>query len=444
MIALAPWTAVAADWLLTFALHSTVALALACCVSAVAGRRTLGLQETLLRWSMWAALVSSTLQVVLRSEALGVPFVLPGVAAAKEAADLNELISGLDCVVSTASIAPSFWSQWAPQTLVVAAALAMAAMGIVWLFAVHRRLQTVLAERQPETDPRVLAMAAEVALALGLQQSPHVSRSARLATPIAFGFVRPEICLPCRVGSLGDGSLRAMLAHEVAHLRAADPAWMWGAAWLQALFPWQLLFVAVRRRWSRLVELRCDAIAASAATPTAVARCLLDVADWLQPQAKAPVVALGMAARPSALRERIEAALRGDAVRPLRTRLSVALGALLCSSLSVAVPGVVSDPTIAPAASVFDLDANDATLGGAPPEVASPPVSPAAVQRLQALAGLVAQEHDGLRREVVALGAVTEPSAAALRAEIESRLQRLDRMRIRLDALLVRIHNRKP
>ena len=69
-----------------------------------------------------------------------------------------------------------------------------------------------------------------------------------------------------------------MLGNELAHLRRADPAWMWLGAWLQALFPWQLLLAASRRQWSRVVELRCDAEAAQHTSATAVARCLIEVA----------------------------------------------------------------------------------------------------------------------------------------------------------------------
>ena len=52
-------------WLLTFALHSTIALGSAWTISVALGRRAAALQETLLRWSLWAALLSATLQVAV-------------------------------------------------------------------------------------------------------------------------------------------------------------------------------------------------------------------------------------------------------------------------------------------------------------------------------------------------------------------------------------------
>ncbi|MBL8753831.1 MAG: M56 family metallopeptidase [Planctomycetes bacterium] len=429
MIALAAWTIAAADWLVTFAIHSSVALGLAWLASAALRRRAIALQETLLRWSMAAALASTTLQVAMLPGLFSSQIVLPGAHAAAQAAEVYDLFAAFESVPSAAELAPSEWSRWPWQVLVAVTAAVLAVGGLCWLAVVHSRLRRVLAERQPETDPRVLGVAAEVAMELGLKQSPHLSRSARLATPIAFGLVRPEICLPRRAAELGDASLRAMLAHEVAHLRAQDPAWMWGAAWLQALFPWQPLLVAVRRRWARLVELRCDAIAAGTATPTAVARCLLDVADWLQPRAPQSVVALGMAARPSALRERIEAALRGDPYRPTGRTASWALGAVFFSALSV-VPGVESEPV---AAAAIGSDAATAV-----PAPASP--SPT-MARVAALAVLVQREHEELKAEVAGL---RDPAGSATSADpawalVEARLRQLDHLRARADALLAAI-----
>jgi beta-lactamase regulating signal transducer with metallopeptidase domain len=402
-----------AEWLVTFALHSTIALACGWMLSAALGRRCLSLQETVLRWSLWVALLSSFTQAALLRSPWSPGFELPGTSDSAAADAALESFAAVDGVsLQTGVSQPSWWSQWSWQSIVGATAALAATAGLVWLFVVHRRLRRLLAARQPETDARVLSTAAAVAGALGLQQSPHVSRSELIATPIAFGFMRPEICLPRRAAELGDASLRAMLAHEVAHLRAADPAWMWGAAWLQALFPWQLLLIAVRRRWSRLVELRCDAIAANTATPTAVARCLLDVAEWLQPRPDASVVALGMAARPSALRERVEAALRGDSFRPGHRGASWSFGGLFLAALSITAPGVT---TAEPSTSA----ANSALL-----------------ERVRDDHAALLAEATMVRLEVQAQAPT--PELAQLQASLTRRLNDLTRLQQRLEALLSR------
>jgi beta-lactamase regulating signal transducer with metallopeptidase domain len=329
-----------------------------------------------------------------------------------------------------AATAPSF-----DQLVVLFAAIAMLG-GLGWLVRVQWRLRRLLSDRRPESCSRVLTTAAEVARRAGLQQSPQLSRSERIRTPIAFGLLRPEICLPARVPELGGESLRAMLAHEVAHLRGHDPAWMWGAAWLQALFPWQLLLVAVRRRWTRLVELRCDAIAGEQCGSTAVARCLLDVAGWLQPAAPSPLLTLGMASRPSALRERVEAALHGAPVARSSRLASAMCGSLVLGTLTFGAPGVAS--TDAANREAITIAAPNAPLLALAGPLAAAGSSSADAIRAEHAALLA--EAEQLR--VALRGRRLSPELRSLQQQLESRLVALQRLQTRLQAVLSRSESR--
>ena len=433
-----------ADWLGTFALHSTCALGGAWLLSAALGQRARLFQERLLRFSLWVALASATVQCAVLGSPLG--WSLPGNAPNDAEVFLLATLPAADPVAL--EIAPPVATTAAPwqlprfawSTWLVALGVTMALFGACWLVRVHARLRRVLCEREPETDARVLASAAIAAREQGLRQSPRLSRSPQLATPIAFGWLRPEICLPMRVGELGDPSLRAMLAHEIAHLRRGDPAWMWLAAGLQALFPWQVLLFVVRRRWSRLVELRCDAIAAQHSSPTAVARCLLDVADWLRPPSALPIVAFGMAARPSALRERIEAALQSRPIGPRRRLLSLAFGGLSLTSLSLAAPGVQSRPVAPSPAMVIPELAVDAPAAVSAPDVVAAPKSRETM--LTAFA-LLQEEHAELTAEVRQMQAElrfqrVSPELEQLVSALQRRLLTVERLRSRLKAKLDR------
>lgn len=435
-------------WLLTFALHSTCALGGALLLTALLRRRALGAQEAALRWSLWAALLSATLQVAVlgspwsvgdlgRDAPAAAPATIPGPAPEP----LQVMVAAAPPTSSSPAAfdAPDEALDW--RSLLGAFALLAAGGGLVWLWLVQSRLRTLLRTRRPETDPRVLTLAARAARGLGLQQSPHLSRCARIATPIAFGWLRPEICLPERVDDLDDASLRAMLAHELAHLRRADPAWMWGGAVLQALFPWQPLLLVVRRRWAQLVELQCDAVAAHHAGPTAVARCLLDVAEWLRPDTQQPLGALGMAARPSALRVRVEAALRGDPCGEPDARRVHLVGGLAVGVLVFAAPGLATVPAgDEPLVLVDRVDAPaTASAEDRFPSLSAGDAANTASPVVELLAQLTAEQRE-LQQEAADLQAslalAPEPELRDLQTLLVERLRRVEMQRQRLGALL--------
>lgn len=429
-------------WLLTFALHSTCALGGVLVLTALMRRRALGVQEAALRWSLWAALLSATLQVTVLGSTWSVgdlapdpkSFTPPPVMAPEPLQRMVATVEPEPAPVTEPVEAPLDW-----RGMVGAASLLAAGGGLVWLWSVQHRLRALLAARRPETDPRVLTLAARAARGLGLQQSPHLSRCPHIATPIAFGWLRPEICLPERVDSLDDASLRAMLAHELAHLRRSDPAWMWGGAVLQALFPWQPLLLVVRRRWAQLVELQCDAVAAHHAGPTAVARCLLDVAEWLRPDTQQPLGALGMAAKPSALRVRVETALRGDPCGEPDARRVHLAGGLAVGVLVFAAPGLATVPAgdePLPVVDRIDAPAIESAEDRFPP---SPTAAADVAPVMQLLAALTAEQRE-LQQEAAelqsSLALAPEPELRELQSLLVERLRRLEVQRQRLSALL--------
>ena len=161
----------------------------------------------------------------LQCSVFGSPWSLPVVGANAPALVLDDVAAPavFELAVGEPQPAAAFLASWRWQQLVVGGAALAALGGMFWLVSVAVRLRRLLADRLPEADPRVLSLAATAAEAAGLRQSPHVSRSTRVVTPIAFGLLRQEICLPANAASLDAPSLRAMLAHEIAHLRAADP-----------------------------------------------------------------------------------------------------------------------------------------------------------------------------------------------------------------------------
>jgi beta-lactamase regulating signal transducer with metallopeptidase domain len=172
--------------------------------------------------------------------------------------------------------------------------------------------------------------------------------SRTLGVPVAFA---REICLPLRaLRELPHDELRALLAHEAAHVVRRDAAWLMVAAAVRTLGWWQPLnlFAASRLRLS--MELCCDERAAVGSRQrAALARCLVRVAEWNVPD-HGPALA-AVASRGSMLRRRLDSLLDDAPRRDRRARpwLPIAAVALLTVWLApvVTVTGLSRVPAAA-------------------------------------------------------------------------------------------------
>ena len=178
-----------------------------------------------------------------------------------------------------------------------------------------------------------------------------------------------HIVLPARcVRDLTPDQIRAVLAHEVAHLVRRDPAWIeFGdlvcrALWLQPLHRLAL------ERLRASAELACDDWAVDRTRhPLELARSIAKVAEWIHPRRGVPAPALGHLVHLArgegrVLSERVRrivtrGAVRSAAPRPLRLLL-----AALVVAPTLAVPAV---PRTAAVYAVFIRE--EAGEGGSTP-----------------------------------------------------------------------------
>lgn len=115
-----------------------------------------------------------------------------------------------------------------------------------------------------------------------------VNRSVQLLSvphdeePGACGLWQWKILVPVRaLEELKQGEMRAMLAHELAHLMRGDAWWLAIGQLLSIGFRWQPLNGVAYREWRRASEYLCDSWAVERQVePLTLAKCLTTVAEW--------------------------------------------------------------------------------------------------------------------------------------------------------------------
>ena len=347
----------ATAWLLTYALHSTLFLGLACLASRRLSRRA-RLEEAVWRFALLAGLVTATVQLAAGWEPLAGRWTLEAPAPAYSAAALEmprvQHAAPLQTVEraerSSRSMAAAPASRIDLRINLRILALGLWAAGALFL-AMHWGWSYLRLRRRLRARPEVigggmfsiLGRLSHEAGEQGLAPLVRLTCSSRVSVPVALGVLRPEICVPPRALShLEPEQQEGMLAHELAHLVRRDPFWLAFSRLLSGVLFFQPLNRVAGRRLRELSERLCDEWAVErTGRPLSLARCLAEVAGWsVAPFRDLPVPS--MADRPSSLASRIRHLL-DDArsperrVRPLW--LAVPMLAVLVGVAAVA-PGV--------------------------------------------------------------------------------------------------------
>lgn len=214
--------------------------------------------------------------------------------------------------------------------------IAVALVRLAGLVMARWSLTRLLLDRSLLSDRRLAARARHFSSGLPVT----ISASSAISTPIIVG--GRELCLPWRVVSgLSSEELDAVLAHEIAHLRRSDGAWLWAMLLVERIFWIQPLNRVAVARLHILAECFCDDWALRRAVkPIALASALARVAEWMR---VSPVsgVAVGMATRDSLAVTRVRRILdveRARAVAPRRI-VVVVLATVMVAGITAVAPG---------------------------------------------------------------------------------------------------------
>src|SRR5579864_6992616 len=120
------------------------------------------------------------------------------------------------------------------------------------------RLASLGRMSQP-ASPQLLRWVAELAAKMNLR-SPRVRVVPGLASPLVAGLFRPVLLWPEQLEDrLGENGLKAVLVHELAHLRRRDHWVRWLEVLAECVWWWNPLFRLARSRVRQYAELACDA-----------------------------------------------------------------------------------------------------------------------------------------------------------------------------------------
>ncbi|MEP6732226.1 MAG: M56 family metallopeptidase [bacterium] len=158
-------------------------------------------------------------------------------------------------------------------------------------------VQRIVRRARPLESPDWLTPLFEIADRLGLEESPRLLQSTDAKMPFACGVLKPTIVLPAESESWSLDRRRAVLLHELAHVRRHDLLGHTLGRLVCAVYWFHPLVWTAAKRLRSESERACDDLALACGTrATDYAEHLLDIVTSVRGDAT-PLVALAMARR---------------------------------------------------------------------------------------------------------------------------------------------------
>ncbi|HEX2188985.1 MAG TPA: M56 family metallopeptidase [Longimicrobiaceae bacterium] len=243
--------------------------------------------------------------------------------------------------------------------------LGFLARGVLGLRRVERGAEWV-------TDGPLLDLLDELRARTGVERRVVLLRGGPAAMPATWGVLRPRILLPASADAWPEERARAVLLHELAHVRRGDWATQMIAETACALYWFNPLVWIAAHRLREEGEHACDdQVLRAGSRPSEYAGHLLEVARTLQAGRAAQAASVAMA-RPAQVRGRLLAVLADDRRRGPVPH-GFALPALLCAAGAVAVLSALTPAWAAPAATAAPEPALAELIATAPETVVVQP-----------------------------------------------------------------------
>ena len=219
--------------------------------------------------------------------------------------------------------------------LVISASLS----GALLLWLLVRWWQITQQVRRAKTAERLIALADDAQKIVGMKFKLRVKLTANSMSPAVCGLFRPAILIPQSLAdNFSDGQLRAVLLHELIHLRRRDVWLNFAQALLQIFYWWHPLLWLANARIRRVREEAVDdaVMLALRDEAEAYAPTLLEVAKLALNRPLASLGLVGIMESRHALRQRIERLV--DFRPPRRAGLTLVSLLGILAFTAVAVP----------------------------------------------------------------------------------------------------------
>ncbi|MCW3054499.1 MAG: blaR0 [Chthonomonadales bacterium] len=207
----------------------------------------------------------------------------------------------------------------------------------IWLLLCGWGIRRIVRNSTPVLDADATAVLTSLCLRQGLRV-PEMRTSTEIESIYLAGLRRPVILLPDAYTTDFDATaLRAILAHEIAHIALRDTWWTWGARLLCTVCWMQPLLWLLCREREQVCEEVCDMAALTQdCSPHAYAACLVALAERLTNTRSPRLLASGVVGFRSSIGQRVEQILRGShPIKPLSLSTRAGIGVTLAGLVAV-------------------------------------------------------------------------------------------------------------
>lgn len=172
---------------------------------------------------------------------------------------------------------------------------------------------------------------------------PVTLRTGGTATPFTWGLRKPRILLPLSASTWSSDQAALVLAHELAHVRRHDWAWLIAMEVARAVYIWHpLMWLAVRAAREHAEHACDDIVLEGGTTPSSYAQVLVDLAAAAGSRPSSIVTAM---ANVSSLERRIEIMLDGSISHAPGRAPSRWLAGVAVLILTIGVAGAAAQAT---------------------------------------------------------------------------------------------------